>query len=212
VGKLIWLASKTRWDLRAAAGSVARWGNKPCQRLVNAAATLLHLSVEQPRELKFVGITGEAEMRLYVDASFNDFTGTCVCGWIAQLVSKDAPRNTRDNVFAWNSHREHRIVRSTASAELLAMVSGLTKAPLYLRYARLAFVDVIFTVLTDSQALIDQLRKKRCESEPRMQGRLDFCLQELEKLKGKYFFVSTHDQLADCLTKFLSTDVAWPLA
>jgi ribonuclease HI len=211
VGKLTWVSSRTRWDMRAASGAIARWSSKPCQRLVNAAATLLHLIVEQPRELRFSPVEGIAEMRLWVDASYDDAKGTCVCGWIAQLVAADAPAETRDNIFAWHSHKETRIVRSTASAELLAMVAGLTRASAYLEPARLCFDEVRFTVLTDSQALIDQLRKGRTDAEPRLTGRLKFCLQELEALDGHFYFVQTDKQQADCLTKYIPTAVSWPI-
>jgi hypothetical protein len=210
VGKLIWLASRTRWDLRAAAGGVARWANKPCRRLINTAATLLHLSAEIPRELAFVPAE-KPEMRLYVDASYDDMRCQCVVGWIVQLVDRDTPPQSRENIIAWYSHREARLVRSTAAAELLAMVSGLQRVPLYLRPARLCFGKVPLSVFTDSQALIDQLRKGRCDSEPRLQSRLDYCLAELAALDGQFFYVNTKMQLADCLTKYLPLDIAWPL-
>jgi ribonuclease HI len=209
VGKLIWLASKTRWDLRSAAGNVARWANKPCQRLVTTAATLLHMAVEEPRELTFVPAK-KPELRLYVDASYNDACCTCICGWVAQLVDESAPQETRDNIVAWHSHREHRLVRSTAAAELLALVAGLQSAPHYLHLARLCYGTVRLSVFTDSQALVDQLRKGRCDAEPRLQGRLEYCLGELTALGGKYYYIDTKRQLADCLTKFLPIAQAWP--
>ena len=210
LGMLGWL-TRTRWDLAYAFSALGRHSAAPSVRAMKCLRSVLRLSIDNPRRLRFVPVS-KPELRLYVDASWNERKCTSRSGYVFQLASEGWPHLCYDNIFSWGSNQETRFVRSAPGAELLALVKGLLKAPLLLRFARLLFgKGVRLLVKTDSQTLLDQLAAGHVSKEQSLQGRLAWAMQEKASMKAEVSYVNTKEQLADCLTKWIHPQKTWPL-
>lgn len=62
-------------------------------------------------------------------------------------------------------------------------------------------IDVEFMI--DSQPVRDLLVNGWYESDPGLQGVLDYCVDQLRSLNATVYYVHTQDMLADELTKFI---------
>jgi len=116
------------------------------------------------------------ELRLFVDTAYCDQLCEARSGYVFQLANADWPLTCRANLTDWASHREKRLMRSTAGAELFALCQGVLRMPLLLRIACMLFGKVKVRVLTDSAVLVEQLKNRVCKKEPTLQGRLLFML------------------------------------
>ena len=66
-------------------------------------------------------------------------------------------------------------------------------------------------VFTDSATLVDQLLAEKVKTEPELEGRLVWCLKEVQRMKARVAHCTTKEQLADHLTKWTHPRVSWPI-
>uniref|UniRef100_A0A0G4GYL6 Reverse transcriptase Ty1/copia-type domain-containing protein n=1 Tax=Chromera velia CCMP2878 TaxID=1169474 RepID=A0A0G4GYL6_9ALVE len=91
-----------------------------------------------------------------------------------------------DNTVFWLSKKLARKLGSTTSAELLAMRDAVNSSWSIAHLVRKLWEKMPpVIVVTDSQPLMFQLSSKQCKSEPRIQGELEYMLENLAELGAK---------------------------
>uniref|UniRef100_A0A0G4IEN3 Uncharacterized protein n=1 Tax=Chromera velia CCMP2878 TaxID=1169474 RepID=A0A0G4IEN3_9ALVE len=86
----------------------------------------------------------------------------------------------------WLSRKIGRKLGSTTSAELLAMRDAVKMSWSFIHFVQKLWGEMpLVVVVTDSQLLMHQISSKQCKSEPRMQGELEYVLENLMELGAK---------------------------
>ena len=102
----------------------------------------------------------------------------------------------------WRSQRCKRKLVSTTGAELLALLEGVKKSPLYSKMIlTMGGKEPPVIFVTDSQPLVSWLRKGWVDTDPHLQGSLDLVRERIKEYKAKVIWVSTKSQRADRQTK-----------
>ena len=110
----------------------------------------------------------------------------------------------KDNIVNWRSRKCNRKLASTSSAELMALLEGVKSVPSYIRMVELLWSrkpKIIF--VTDSQPLIGWLNKGWVDTDPHLQGVVDFVKERVNEMSAKILWVPTKSQKADRQTKFV---------
>uniref|UniRef100_A0A0G4FGX7 Reverse transcriptase Ty1/copia-type domain-containing protein n=1 Tax=Chromera velia CCMP2878 TaxID=1169474 RepID=A0A0G4FGX7_9ALVE len=93
---------------------------------------------------------------------------------------------SEDNTVFWLSKKLARKLGSTTSAELFAMHDAVKSSWSITHLVRKLWEKMPpVVVVADSQPLMFQLSSKQCKSEPRMQGELEYLLENLVELGVK---------------------------
>ena len=139
-------------------------------------------------------------LNVYTDASFANLPDLgSQQGMIAFIESNEGKKNIID----FTSKRIKRVCRSTFSAELLACNAAVDYA-LYYRsiFEAFGWKNISLNIITDSKSLKDNLGTivSRCV-EKSLRIELAYLREVLSKENIKIKWVSSHEQLADILTK-----------
>ena len=150
--------------------------------------------------IKFVPIDfTSARIICFADAAFaNLHNGASQGGFIVFLECK----NKCIPLF-WQSKKLRRVVKSTLSAETMALMGGSEHCFLLKSIIKeILNVDLLITVLTDSESLTDSLATSKTLEDKRL--KVDICVVRDYLKKGEIHqvcWVPTDKQLADSLTK-----------
>lgn len=156
-----------------------------------------------PPDMRYSGVK-EPCLRVWVDASFARLAFQGRLGIVVQVVNKDSPLNNHDNIVNWATKVDERLHKSTGSAELAALITGLEYAHRWIEDYNFYFPTFIpVQVLTDAQVAL-QWYEKPHDAKPGNREAALFARQMAADIgKVKISHVSTKEQLADLLTKFI---------
>jgi len=183
---------------------LSQWATRPSAKTVLTVWKVISYIKECVASLKFKPVTKENGMVLliWVDALYEQYAYKRRLGYEVQLVSKTdlhhALKNDESNLFAWKSKKCDRKLGLTTSAELLTFCDGVKNG-----FGWVCFIKKLWgvaprvCVLTDSQPHLAQLASGRCESEPKMQGMLEYVLEQLDDLHTKVKWMHTKSMRAD---------------
>ena len=202
IGSLNWLVQGTRPDLAFAMTELStKFRNARISDYV-AAKKLLLKAKSSKCEIFFPDL-GEPEswtMAVSADASYGNLNaGVDSCmGYLVFMVN-----NNLSCPIAWRSGKVKRVVRSTIAAEALALVEGIEEG-IYMQNTMSILLNSRVSIIgfTDHLGLSEAIRSTKLADDRRL--RLDIAAVK-EMLVGGVLkevrYCSTHDQLADSLTK-----------
>lgn len=198
VGQLLWLSTMYH-QVAFMASALSSVVAKPSVK----ALETLNIVLSKCRSLPAIKVQpldlATTEVVIYADASYNHTSRTARIAWI--LLLQDA--NGKSNAVSWRSFVDRRYHSSTASAELAAATHAILNNGFFVESLRsLLSNDTKVTLLSDNQALLGQFDNRKA-ADFQCQGRLNLCIQAMELLNVTYRYVSTQDQLADRLTKYM---------
>lgn len=213
IGKLGWVSSNHP-GLSYMYGELARHCHKPSKRILDLAYRVCAaIRCKAPSRMKFTGVRGCGEIRVWTDASLRrqGLSGVGRSGYLIQYLSSEEPLSCRDNYVAWGSTVDKRKHPSTSSAEIAALLLGIRESMEVLRAIKaLAEGDVDIRVYIDAKVVCEQLKTGKASANPFDQDNVDYVLQCLADLKGlglssepQVIHVGTNCQKADGLTKYL---------
>ena len=207
VGQLNWAAGQTRPDMLIEVVSLSMCAKHPTIAdliLANKAIDKLKSS-EVCIKYGRLGSMENLSLRVYTDASWANLPdGTSSAGgYVIYAVGENGTCAPVD----WSSNKIQRTVHSTLAAESLAMSTGIDAA-IYLgsMLSEIYFHNMknVFPidVYTDNKSLQENV----CSTKQVKEKRLRVTIAEIrESLERKYInsiqWISSNDQLADCLTK-----------
>ena len=205
-GQLNWVSSQTRPDMAYSACETSVSIRNPTVRdLVQANKHIKKLNAERV-QLKIKKIClKSARIVCYTDASFANLRdGASQGGYIIFLVGKDG----KYSPLTWKSKKLKRVVKSTLSAETLALEEGI-EACFMLKSILCEILgfcekDKILPIecTTDNKSLLEAVYSTKTLTEKRL--KVDICVIREMIAKGEVHSVKWQDgkyQLADCLTK-----------
>ena len=134
-GILGWLA-KTQPHLAVVSGEVSRNCSRPSKRSVLSAMRACEYAKSTHQRLRLEAVS-DPVLVVWVDASYNIRSCDGRLGWEIQVVDRkwlgndDVAKLPYSNVVMWRSQRCKRKLVSTTGAELLALLEGVKKSPLY---------------------------------------------------------------------------------
>ena len=157
-----------------------------------------------------LGEFSDLRVKVYTDASYNNQDGK-TRSTEGRVVLVENPKSGLANIISWKVKKIPRVCRSVKSAETRALEDGLDEA---VHTARLMFEtytgvmnlkkpeQIPVIAKTDSKSLWESVHNSR-QCEEKILRNTIAGIKELKELKmlDSLDWVSTKDQLADCLTK-----------
>ena len=200
IGQLAWVANQTRpdicFDVCQASVNTANENNSTV-KLINKCIKKLN---NEQHSIKFVPLNlKKASLVSFADASFANLqNGASQGGFVIFLESEN-----RVIPLAWQSRKIRRVVKSTLSAETMALMEGAEHCFLLKTMLKeILNTDVPISVKTDSKSLYDALLTSNTLEDKRL--KVDICVVrdyiKKEEIK-EVCWIPTEQQLADCLTK-----------
>uniref|UniRef100_A0A0G4HQQ6 Reverse transcriptase Ty1/copia-type domain-containing protein n=1 Tax=Chromera velia CCMP2878 TaxID=1169474 RepID=A0A0G4HQQ6_9ALVE len=207
VGYLGW-AVKTQPSLSFLFSHLSRSNSHLSRSSVLATEKALWHARETARPLRLSSVSSIPCLLVWRDASYELAKKEGRLGIEIQLVDESEIANlekiNEDNTVFWLSKKLARKLGSTTSAELLAMHDAVKSSWSIAHLVRKLWGKMLpVVVVTDLQPLMFQLSSKQCKSEPRMQGELEYVLENLAELGAKVKWVQSGSMRADRQTKFL---------
>ena len=207
MGQLNWLATQTRPDLSfdvSALSAILKQENVECIRQINR--TIKKAKKEKSQiHIPNLGNPKLLQIIAYSNASFANLTdGGSQGGYIIFLVDN----NNQYMPIAWQSKSIKRIVKSTLSAETLAMVD-LTEACFYYRKLILDLLqledyptNIKITCKTDNSCLDDTVHSTTQILDKRLRIEMAILREMVERGEiAEISWIPTDKQIADSLTK-----------
>ena len=202
IGKLSWLATQTRPDLAYDVCELSTSLKHGTVDLLLKANKVMKKAKYNKVFLHFPPLDlSNLVVRYYADASFGNLPdGSSQGGTFVELVSgsKSAP-------IDWQSRKLSRIPRSTLSAETISMVDGMESAII----AGKMLSEMIYNSdshvpvegITDNYSLFQVAHATTSVKEKRLRIELSILHEAIYKNQCKLKWVTSGNQLADCLTK-----------
>ena len=205
IGKLLWVAGQTRPDISYNVCRLsANYKNATKEDLLLANKTIKKLK-EYSSCLNFRKLQGPVKIVAFSDASHGNMPGGGSQGaFLIFFVDK----NGLSNIVTWQSRKVRRVVRSTLSAETLAlsdcMDAAIYTAVMYteIMYGKSNTESIPIEIVTDSKSLLDSIKSNKPVSEKRL--RIDIAAIKEALQKGQISEIKwapTNIQLANGLTK-----------
>ena len=212
IGEILWISLMTRPDLAFDVNVLASEVPKATVETVNKMNRLIAKAINRREVLRFVrlGDISELVVKLYTDASYNNQDGQ-VRSTEGRVVLIENPKEKLVSVASWKTRKIPRVCRSVKSAETRALEDGLDEAVHTARVISEIYSGIIdlknpdqlpVLALTDSKSLWESLHNtKQCEE--KLLRNTIAGIKELMNLKmvQSVEWVSTDNQLADCMTK-----------
>ena len=201
----MWISSQTRPDI---AFDICQLGtsfkNSGEQDIKYVNKVLTHLKQDSVQiKYKQLGKDDNLKLIIYADASRRNLSdGGSQLGYLIFLVGE----NQKFCLVNWQSKRIKRVVRSSLSAETLALSDAIDdRVSIAELISELLFngsKQILIEVYTDSKSLFDALNSKKNVTEKRL--RIDIALlREImdPKIITKLHCIDSKSQLANALTK-----------
>jgi hypothetical protein len=203
VGSLQWASMITRPDITYSVSSVARFKSKPTKAHCNAVKRIFkYLRGTLDFKLVYGGLTSKAILLAYTDADY-----------AADLDE----RNSRSGFIlylnggpiCWGSKKQNTIVDSTTYAEYVACYMAAKE----IIWCRRLLHGLGFSQLQPTQLFSDSQSAIRLALNPEFHQRTKhvdikyhMVRQQIKQHVLNIFYINTTDNIADILTKALSTD------
>jgi len=202
VGSLAYASVTTRIDISFAINLLSRFLNNPYQIHLRAANHVFkYLASTSNLAMIFGKATSEKlTLSTYCDASFgNDL--------IDRKSTTGAIFIFNGDLISWVSKKQNTVATSSGNAEYIAISTALTEMIWYQSWLQELLDKFIpITIFTDSMVALHVAQN---DSQHKRMKHIDirhhFIRDEVQKNNAVIKHVSTHDQLADMLTKSLPT-------
>jgi hypothetical protein len=205
VGSLSYIAVVARPDIARAVHSLQRAQNNPSRAHWQAALHVLHYLRSTPTlgpRYRRVADINELQLSAYIDASFapdwKDADGISVTGYIIFLAG---------GPVAWTSHRQKHVAGSTCESEFIALSEGFNTIEWLRSFLNeLSIPQRPTIVYEDNDAALKLAQGLSFTATSRhVVVRYSRVREVITDQLIQLQYVSTHNQLADGLTKILPT-------
>eukprot|EP00918_Siedleckia_nematoides_P095788 GHVU01210171.1.p1 GENE.GHVU01210171.1~~GHVU01210171.1.p1 ORF type:complete len:485 (+),score=63.85 GHVU01210171.1:369-1823(+) len=204
VGKIGWAVTHTRPDQMVYFCRLSEQNQQPTAQRLAVAKRVLQALKETPSELSFQGVQGHPVLVRYSDAGYNGVSKKARLGFKIYVLDQDMLRAHGNyvNLIDWDTSRAARRVASSSAAELFAFKEMVKRL-----FEHVDFVTELWgmqpqvRVRTDCAALVLQIQSGVSQSEPGLQGELDYVVQETTRLHAVVEQIPRNLQLADAMTK-----------
>ena len=215
LGKLSWLSTCTRPDIAYDTNILSQQQHSPQVKHLNELRKLIKTTKAfAATRLEFAPLDNSRMFILaFTDASLatkttvgNTSSCTSQTGSFILLASVDSYGNWTTNVFDWNSTKQKRIARSTLAAETLAMNDTIDRAfGIQNHYHHTQHLHLPIIIIADCQSLVATGHTTTNISEKRLKIDIGSIREAIERKEISVIHVNTQFQLADGLTKHMST-------
>ena len=203
IGQLNWVATHTRPDIAFETCELSVSLKKGTMADLLSLNKLVERVKRESINLFFPRLKSlrKCTLECYTDASFRNLPNEGSQGGLLIFLRDETGR--RCPIF-WQSRKIDRVVNSTLAAETMALVEGAGTAVYMAGILKqlIGNVDVKILCYTDNKSLVESLLSSKQVNDRRL--RLDINVIENMLARGeitKVIWVSSKDQLADCLTK-----------
>lgn len=216
IGQLLWIATQTRPDLSFDVCVAATNFKNALVRDLVACNKIVRKAKSNRVSLKYsnLGLNSDLKLVVFTDAAFANLSdGGSQGAHLVFLVGK----NGKCNLLSWKSKRIRRVVRSTLAAETLAMSDGLDTA----FFLATLWNEVLFgnpelpclpiEVYTDNCSLCAAVHSCKNVIDKRLRIDIGSLREMMQQHRVSVSWVSTDEQLADCLTKNSASSVSLSL-
>ena len=212
IGEILWISLMTRPDLAFDVNNIASEVQGATVRTVKDMNRIIRNAKGKKQVLRFtkLGEYSDLIVKVYTDASYNNRDGK-TRSTEGKVVLIENPKTGLANVISWKVKKIPRVCRSVKSAETRALEDGLDDAVHTARLLSETYKGSIdlkkpeqipVIAKTDSKSLWESIHNSR-QCEEKMLRNTIAGIKELLELRmlDSVDWVSTDDQLADCLTK-----------
>ena len=212
IGEVLWISLMTRPDLAFDINKIASEVQGATARTVKDMNNIIRKAKGRKPVLRFtrLGDYSDLVVKVYTDASYNNQDGK-TRSTEGKVVLIENPKTGLANVVSWKVKKIPRVCRSVKSAETRALEDGLDDgvhtarlvSETYKGTINLRKPDQIPVIAkTDSKSLWESIHNSR-QCEEKMLRNTIAGIKELIQLGmiDSVDWVSTDNQLADCLTK-----------
>ena len=212
IGEILWVSLMTRPDLAFDVNRIASEVPKATAGTMKDMNSIIRMAKAKSPVLRFtrLGHFTDLIVKVYTDASYNNQDGK-TRSTEGRVVLLENPKTGRANVVSWKVKKIPRVCRSVKSAETRALEDGLDDA---VHTARLVFEtykgrinlkkpeQIPVVAKTDSKSLWESVYNSRQCEEKMLRNTIAGIKQLIDlNMLESLEWVSTVDQLADCLTK-----------
>ena len=212
IGEILWISLMTRPDLAFDINRIASEVPKATVETLKDMNAIIRMAKGKNQVLRFtkLGNFSDLVVKVYTDASYNNQDGK-TRSTEGRVVLLENPRTGLANVVSWKVKKIPRVCRSVKSAETRALEDGLDDAVHTARLISETYKGMInlrepmqipVIAKTDSKSLWESVHNSRQCEEKLLRNTIAGIKQLIElKMLDSLEWVSTNDQLADCLTK-----------
>ena len=202
VGKLICL-SHTRPDIAYAVSVVSQFMHNPSEEHMNAVIRILRYLKSSPGKGLMFSKNNRLDVEGYTDAD-----------WAGSILDRKSTSGyftfVGGNLVTWRSKKQKVVARSSAEAEFRGMAKGLCE----LLWLRRLLMEISYgpnmemNLFCDNKAAID-ISQNPIQHDRTKHVEIDrhFIKQNLEEKIIRFVFVKSENQLADILTKAVSSRI-----
>eukprot|EP00918_Siedleckia_nematoides_P095784 GHVU01210165.1.p1 GENE.GHVU01210165.1~~GHVU01210165.1.p1 ORF type:complete len:1037 (+),score=133.03 GHVU01210165.1:404-3112(+) len=204
VGRIGWAVTHTRPNQLVYFCRLSEYNQAPTARRLEVARRVLQGLQETPSSLCFRAVIGHPVLVGYSDAAYNGVTKQARLGFKVFLLGQENLTEHADcvNLIDWGTSRASRRVGSSSAAELFALKELVKQLFAHVDLVtELWGLQPLVRVRSDSAAVVQQVQKGSPQSEPGLQGELDYVIQETARLESVVEQVARKYQLADAMTK-----------
>jgi hypothetical protein len=200
VGKLIYL-SHTRPDIAYAVGVVSQFMHCPSEEHMEAVTRILKYLKSSPGKGLIFSKNGNLEVKGYTDA---DWAGNC----LDRKSTSGYFTFVGGNLVTWRSKKQNVVALSSAESEFRGMAKGLCE----LLWLKKLLTEIGFAPKSEMSLFCDNKAAINISQNPVQHDRTKhvevdrhFIKHNLEAKTIQFPFVKSEDQLADILTKAVSS-------
>jgi hypothetical protein len=212
IGEVLWISLMTRPDLAFDINQIASEVPKATVRTIKDMNKIIKKAKGRNQILRFtkLGNFSDLVVKVYTDASYNNQDGK-TRSTEGRVVLLENLKTGLANVVSWKVKKIPRVCRSVKSAETRALEDGLDDA---IHTARLVYEtykgainlkkpgQIPVIAKTDSKSLWESLHNSRQCEEKLLRNTIAGIKQLMDlNMLDSVDWVSTGDQLADCMTK-----------
>ena len=212
IGEVLWLSLMTRPDIAFDVNRIASEVSAATVSTLKDMNKVIKKAKGKKQVIRFtkLGKLEDLVVKVYTDASYNN-QDERTRSTEGKVVLVENPNTGLANVVSWKVKKIARVCRSVKSAETRALEDGLDDAVHTARLIHETYKGAInlrkpeqlpVVALTDSKSLWESIHNSRQCEEKLLRNTIAGIKEMLElKMVNSVSWVSTVDQLADCLTK-----------
>ena len=212
IGEVLWISLMTRPDLAFDVNKIASEVSEATIRTLKDMNKIIKKAKDKEQVIRFtkLGNINDLVVKVYTDASYNN-QDEKTRSTEGRVTLVENPSTGLANVVSWKVKKIARVCRSVKSAETRALEDGLDDAIHTARLVQETYKGKInlrkpeqlpVFAMTDSKSLWESIHNSRQCEEKLLRNTIAGIKEMLDlKMVNSVKWVSTVDQLADCLTK-----------
>lgn len=201
IGSLMYCMVSTRPDLATAVSYLSRFQGKPSVKLVKALKRVLRYikqTVNYQLTYTNCNINNNNTLVGYADSDFaRSMDRKSTSGYVFKLYG---------NTISWKSKKQNIVTLSTTEAELVALCESCVESCWLIKLLKDVDVNLKHvTIFEDNQSTIKTVNNPDQKRLKHIDIKYNFVKEKVEQGLIRVMYISTNNQLADIMTKPLTT-------